>query len=143
MGTYRRSIRRSPTTARPFIKLQRDEEEFEANLAAEGKRGGRKTAERLRPERIRFESYFNHFDPFLMCKVFYIAAFVLAAAAFLGWPEGFNRAANWLLWSTFVLHSFALICRIYISGRPPVTNLYSSAVFIGWGALCSLRCCLR
>jgi ABC-type transport system involved in cytochrome c biogenesis permease subunit len=28
----------------------------------------------------------------------------------------------------------ALIARMYISGRPPVTNLYSSAVFIGWGA---------
>jgi ABC-type transport system involved in cytochrome c biogenesis permease subunit len=25
------------------------------------------------------------------------------------------------------------LARIYISGRPPVTNLYSSAVFIGWG----------
>ena len=24
---------------------------------------------------------------------------------------------------------------MYISGRPPVTNLYSSAVFIGWGAV--------
>jgi ABC-type transport system involved in cytochrome c biogenesis permease subunit len=26
-----------------------------------------------------------------------------------------------------------LIARIYIQGRPPVTNLYSSAIFIGWG----------
>ena len=29
----------------------------------------------------------------------------------------------------------ALVLRIYISGRPPVTNLYSSAVFIGWGCV--------
>ena len=33
------------------------------------------------------------------------------------------------------VHTFALGSRIYISGRPPVTNLYSSAVFIGWGGV--------
>jgi ABC-type transport system involved in cytochrome c biogenesis permease subunit len=36
---------------------------------------------------------------------------------------------------TFLLQTTGLICRIYISGRPPVTNLYSSAIFIGWGAV--------
>ena len=33
------------------------------------------------------------------------------------------------------MHSVGLFTRIWISGRPPVTNLYSSAVFIGWAAL--------
>ena len=28
-----------------------------------------------------------------------------------------------------------MAARIYISGRPPVTNLYSSAVFIGWAVV--------
>ena len=36
---------------------------------------------------------------------------------------------------TFALHTFALVARIYISGRPPVTNLYSSAIFIGWAGV--------
>ena len=35
----------------------------------------------------------------------------------------------------FVLHTAALILRMWISGRPPVTNLYSSAIFIGWGVV--------
>ena len=35
----------------------------------------------------------------------------------------------------FLLHTFALLARIYISGRPPVTNLYSSAIFIGWACV--------
>jgi cytochrome c-type biogenesis protein CcsB len=47
----------------------------------------------------------------------------------------FNRAALWLLMLTFVLHTVGLVARIYISGRPPVTNLYSSAVFIGWACV--------
>ena len=35
--------------------------------------------------------------------------------------------------AAFAIHTIALAARIYISGRPPVTNLYSSAVFIAWG----------
>jgi ABC-type transport system involved in cytochrome c biogenesis permease subunit len=50
-----------------------------------------------------------------------------------------NRTANWTAFSllvfTLMLHSWAIYERICISGRPPVTNLYSSAVFIGWGAV--------
>jgi ABC-type transport system involved in cytochrome c biogenesis permease subunit len=98
-----------------------------------------KLAERLALDRINFEAYFNHFDPFMICFAFYIAAFVLAALAWFGWAPMLNRSANWLLWFTLAVHTFGLIGRIYISGRPPVTNLYSSAVFIGWaGALIAL-----
>jgi ABC-type transport system involved in cytochrome c biogenesis permease subunit len=43
-----------------------------------------------------------------------------------------RRSAYWLLVFTFVIHTLALAARVYISGRPPVTNLYSSAIFIGW-----------
>jgi ABC-type transport system involved in cytochrome c biogenesis permease subunit len=32
-------------------------------------------------------------------------------------------------------HTLALAARVYIHGRPPVTDLYSSAVFIGWFAV--------
>ena len=35
----------------------------------------------------------------------------------------------------FGVHSIGLILRMYLQGRPPVTNLYSSAVFIGWIAI--------
>ena len=42
-----------------------------------------------------------------------------------------------LLVFTFLLHTFALISRMYIQDRYGVfvTNLYSSAVFVGWGAV--------
>src|SRR5262249_1206441 len=36
---------------------------------------------------------------------------------------------------TLVIHTWALGTRMYLMGRPPVTNLYSSAVFIGWIAV--------
>jgi len=33
------------------------------------------------------------------------------------------------------VHTFGLIFRMVLEGRPPVTNLYSSAIFIGWAAM--------
>ena len=43
------------------------------------------------------------------------------------------RSGMGVLLVVFVLHTAALIIRIWLQGRPPVTNLYSPAVFIGWG----------
>ncbi len=102
---------------------------------AEQRVGARKEAEKLRLERVQFEAFFNHFNPFKLAMAMYLFAFVLAAGSWLGWNRTLNRSANWLLWFTFLLHTYALVCRIYISGRPPVTNLYSSAIFIGWAAV--------
>ena len=41
----------------------------------------------------------------------------------------------WLLILAFVICTFALVFRMFMEGRPPVTNLYSSAIFIGWAAV--------
>src|SRR5262249_4615099 len=82
-----------------------------------------------------FEAYFNHFSPLHVAWVLYILAFVLTAIGWLGWTGPINRAAFWFCLMTLGLHTFALVSRIYISGRPPVTNLYSTAPFIGWGCV--------
>jgi ABC-type transport system involved in cytochrome c biogenesis permease subunit len=41
-----------------------------------------------------------------------------------------------VIFAAFVIHSLALLLRMYVQDRPPVTNLYSSAIFCGWGAVC-------
>ncbi len=80
------------------------------------------------------ESWFNKFAPTAQAIVLYLLAIILALLTFLtGW-SGMRRTTFWLLVAIFVIHSVAIISRIYISGRPPVINLYSSAVFIGWAA---------
>jgi len=109
--------------------------DYQEKLTTEAGVGDRKTAERLDLGRIAYEAYFNHFNPFVLAMALYLVCFVLAACSWLGWSTALNRSANWLLWFTFALHTYALVARIYISGRPPVTNLYSSAVFIGWAAV--------
>ncbi len=89
-----------------------------------------------------YEVFFNQFEPFYHATVLYVAAFLIACFSFLsyssspsGWSRSLGRGAVWLLWLTLGLHTLGLASRIYLQGRPPVTNLYSSAVFVGWGAV--------
>jgi ABC-type transport system involved in cytochrome c biogenesis permease subunit len=37
--------------------------------------------------------------------------------------------------AALLVHTLAIVFRIYLQERPPVTNLYSSAVFVGWAAV--------
>jgi len=49
------------------------------------------------------------------------------------WPKTLGKTALILLVAAFVIHTAGLLIRMYLQGRPPVTNLYSSAIFVGWG----------
>src|SRR5262245_20020523 len=85
--------------------------------------------------KVRLEALMNHFDPFLQCAVLYIGVMLLAAASWLVWRARLRRAAFAIAVVALAVHTLALFARMYIGNRPPVTNLYSSAVFIGWGGL--------
>jgi MYXO-CTERM domain-containing protein len=89
---------------------------------------------------VHFELFFNNFSPFTHCLVLYLIAFLLGCISWFGdWGRPLARAAFWLVVLTLVVHTFAIITRMYLQGRPPVTNLYSSAIFIGWvGAIIGL-----
>ena len=65
----------------------------------------------------------------------YVLIFLAVCISWLRWPKELAKAAFWVLVLTFSIHTFGLLSRMYIQGRPPVTNLYSSAVFVGWGAV--------
>ena len=81
----------------------------------------------------RFEVFFNHFAPFYQAMMLYLVVFVLACLSWLFWPRSLGQAAFALGILALLVHTWAILARIYITGRPPVTNSYSSAVFIGWG----------
>src|SRR5262249_26642108 len=85
--------------------------------------------------KARLEARMNFFDPFLQCAALYVGVMVLAALSWLTWRDPLRRAAFGLACLTLIVHTAALGARMYIGNRPPVTNLYSSAVFIGWGGL--------
>jgi len=85
--------------------------------------------------RVKLEAWMNFFDPFLQCMALYVGVIILTALSWLVWREPLRKTAFALACLTLAVHTGALLARMYIGNRPPVTNLYSSAVFIGWGAL--------
>jgi len=81
------------------------------------------------------ENFFNRLQPFYNSMVIYVLAFLLACAFWFNLNHAFRRSAVWLIALAFLIHTAGLIFRMVLEGRPPVTNLYSSAIFIGWGAV--------
>jgi ABC-type transport system involved in cytochrome c biogenesis permease subunit len=85
--------------------------------------------------KLDLEVLFNRAEPFVQCMALYVIVFVLAATSWLKWHGPLARAALWVLVLTLLFHTTGLVTRIYLQGRPPVTNLYSSAIFIAWAAV--------
>ena len=89
----------------------------------------------------RAEFFYNDAKPFLHAMIIYIFALVAGAAGlatfslFPNLSESLRRSSLYLIILAGVVHTFGLIFRMVLEGRPPVTNLYSSAIFIGWAAM--------
>ncbi|MGD1853397.1 MAG: cytochrome c biogenesis protein [Leptolyngbyaceae cyanobacterium] len=82
---------------------------------------------------MRREVFFNHFHPFAKAWQLYGVAFVLMLVAL--WVERFNL--YWTAMGTFVagvaVQSYGFWLRMQIAGRPPVTNMYESVVWVSFG----------
>ena len=81
------------------------------------------------------EYYFNQSQPFIVALSLYVFALLLV---FIGWqfsPKIFLPTSFGIVVMAFVIHTVGLILRVIITGYAPVTNLYSSAVFVGWVAV--------
>jgi ABC-type transport system involved in cytochrome c biogenesis permease subunit len=90
------------------------------------------------------ELVLNRFAPYYWCIWLYAIAFVLSVVGFAQhaaqrprWGESLRRSSTYLLALAFAVHLLALVGRMYVQDRwfVFVTNLYSSAVFIGLGCV--------
>lgn len=81
------------------------------------------------------EVRFNTAAPFYTSLVLYVTAFFLAIGSWLIWPDLLRKAGFWVVAVAWLTATAGILCRMWLEGRPPVTNLYSSALFVGWGAV--------
>ncbi len=81
------------------------------------------------------EARFNSAEPFYTSMALYVLAFLFAVMSWLTWPDELGRAAFGLVFVAFVVATAGIGARMWLEARPPVTNLYSSALFVGWGAV--------
>lgn len=88
-----------------------------------------------RPAAVGVERWLEAVQPTVTARILYGLFLVLGLAGLLvDMPR-----IRWGVWgglvAVAVVHTFVLLARIYVTGRAPVINLYSSAVFIGWAAV--------
>jgi ABC-type transport system involved in cytochrome c biogenesis permease subunit len=85
--------------------------------------------------RCDIEARFNSAQPFMTSLMIYVVAFLCAVVSWLKWPDVLGRSAFWLVAVAWILATLGIGVRMWLEGRPPVTNLYSSALFVGWAAV--------
>lgn len=91
------------------------------------------------PESIlKMERIYNHLQPFAWAWKIYLLAALLSVAVLMAGSLGKNAAfGSWsaagLFTAGFVLHSYGFYLRCMIAGRPPVSNMYESVVWVSWG----------
>ena len=129
-------------TVHPALPLLAQASQAYATGDTNGFNGAVKALEaRIAAERPEFVSHadhevlFNRTQPFYQGMWLYVAALIVVFVSWAWKPEILRPTAFALLCVGALVHTGGLIFRIVLQGRPPVTNLYSSAVFVGWGAV--------
>ena len=84
---------------------------------------------------MKAEKIYNGWSPFYVSLVLYLTGFVFVSLSwFTSFDQGFSkslgRTAIAIIVIALLVQTAGLVLRVYISGRPPITNLYSSALFV-------------
>lgn len=83
--------------------------------------------------RMVAEVFYNRLRPFLQAMVFYLCAGVLWW--FAGRQRFSRMMAKFLTFAALFMHVTGFALRCYIAGRPPVTNMYESIIWVSLGVM--------
>ncbi len=83
---------------------------------------------------LQREVHYNSFHPFRKAWMFYLAAFVWMLATWRSRNAGVYWIGVALFLAGVAVHAWGFYLRIMISGRPPITNMYESVVWVSFGA---------
>jgi len=81
---------------------------------------------------VSLEIFYNGLDPFFKAQLAYGLALLLLLLSLLVRGRLLPRLSLMLLLVGLLFHSSGLLARMVIMGRPPVTNLYETFVFVAW-----------
>ena len=114
--------------------LQKNADDFAMNAAK-----ARTVIENATPQmdalkgKIIAETFYNRLRPFLQAMILYLFAGILWL-----FSESHHFAklmAKFLTFSAVILHVLGFGLRCYVAGRPPVTNMYESIIWVSLGVM--------
>jgi cytochrome c-type biogenesis protein CcsB len=84
---------------------------------------------------ISVEVHYDSFHPFMWAWILYLVAALTIAIAWQTSREGLMKAGWVFAVLAFLLHVYGFGLRIYLAGRPPVSNMYESVVWVSFGVV--------
>lgn len=86
--------------------------------------------------KIKAEWSYHHYRPFLWTILFYFLASLIWVVSMVKPQNKKLLLSAWsFTWIALLLHSIGFALRVYITGRPPVSNMYESVVWVSFGVL--------
>ena len=82
---------------------------------------------------LKREVHFNHFHPFAKAWWLYGLAFITMLISLWVKPWNLYWSAIGLFTAGIGVQTYGFFLRMQIAGRPPVTNMYESVVWVGFG----------
>jgi len=84
---------------------------------------------------LGIEVHYNRFKPFRTAWLLYLLGFLALLASFPLVSRPLAWAGMACVVAAFLTHAYGMALRMMISGRPPVTNMYESVIWVAWGAM--------
>jgi cytochrome c-type biogenesis protein CcsB len=84
---------------------------------------------------MNIEYHYNSLAPFQWSWILYTAAAILMFLSGL-FANRFIYILSWFsVGGAFLLHTYGFALRVYITERPPVSNMYETVVWVAWGVI--------
>lgn len=85
--------------------------------------------------KMQTEYHYNALAPFMWSWILYVLAAILIFLAVL-FERNWLYKASWLATgAAFLFHTYGFALRVYLTGRPPVSNMYETVIWVGWGTI--------
>ncbi len=86
-------------------------------------------------QKMSSEVHYNQFAPFMKSALFYGVAVLLMFLGLLFSKKYFVVAAWVATGLAFLLHTYGFALRVYLTERPPVSNMFETVIWVAWGAI--------
>ena len=83
-------------------------------------------------KKLKNETWMNEVDLFVKSLAFYILSFLLIGVSWMLKPTLFRNISYLSLIVGFLIHGYGILLRMQIMGRPPVSTLYESVIFVSF-----------
>ena len=83
-------------------------------------------------EKLKDETWMNSANLFVKSLAFYILSFLIIGLSWMVKPVFFRKISYLFLIIGFFIHGYGILLRMQIMGRPPVSTLYESVIFVSF-----------